>query len=78
MPLYYFHIANGTTVLDADGTEFADVQAVKLEAIQTSGEMLRNVAITSAARLTSPWKLWVTDQPEGNGQTVFKMKISVE
>jgi hypothetical protein len=44
MPLYYFHVANGDTILDEDGTDFNDLQSVKIAAIKTSGEMLRDFA----------------------------------
>jgi hypothetical protein len=33
MPLYYFHVANGDKILDEDGTDFTDLQSVKIAAI---------------------------------------------
>jgi hypothetical protein len=77
MPLYYFHVSNGETILDEDGTEFVDLQSVKLEAIKTSGEMLRDTAPRLAVASDEPWRLWVTDKPQGQGNTLLKLELTV-
>ena len=78
MPLYYFHVSNGNTIFDEDGTEFTDIQSVKLEAIKTSGEMLRDTAPRLArASDNRPWSLWVTDKPQGQGNTLLKLEFTV-
>ena len=37
MSLFYFHRANGVTDLDEDGTELADIRAVRIAAIKKHG-----------------------------------------
>jgi hypothetical protein len=78
MPLYYFHVANGDTILDEDGTDFNDLQSVKIAAIKTSGEMLRDFAPQLAIASNGPWSLWVTDKPQGQGNTLLKLEFTVD
>ena len=41
MPRYFFHLNDGHTALDAEGTELADLNAARQEAVRFSGEVLR-------------------------------------
>ena len=40
---FYFHVKDGSTILDDEGSEFPSVEAVKNNAIRASGEMLRGL-----------------------------------
>ena len=40
MPRYFFHVIDGTVLLDHDGTELPDLHAARAMAIHTSGELL--------------------------------------
>lgn len=75
MPRYYFHIRDGHTALDHEGTELLDLDAAQKAAVTLSGEVLRDGAKGSLWG-GSPWELWVTDQPGGLGQTYFTLSFS--
>jgi hypothetical protein len=67
---YYFHVRDGASLFDDEGMELSSLAAVREEAALSSVDMLR-----SARRLNfwsgEPWLLWVTDQPNGEGNTVL-------
>jgi hypothetical protein len=75
VPRYYFHIKDDVTTLDREGTNLADLDAARKEAVGLSGEVLRDGAHLSLWS-GSPWVLWVTDQPEDQGQTLFTLSFS--
>jgi hypothetical protein len=58
---FYFHVKDGSTILDDEGSEFPSVEAVKNNAIRASGEMLRGLDHDLNFWSGEPWKLWVTD-----------------
>jgi Domain of unknown function (DUF6894) len=74
MSRYFFHMQNGSTTLDAEGVDFPDLDSARREMICTCGEILRDVpaAIWNGDTL----RMWVTDQPEGEGNTLFGLNIS--
>jgi Domain of unknown function (DUF6894) len=74
MSLFFFHVRNGSTTLDGDGVEFPDVEAARREAIVACGELLRDVpvGVLKGASL----RLWVTDQPDAQGNTLYSLNIS--
>ena len=63
---YYFNVKDGTTMLDEEGIELDDMSAVKKEAVQSSADFWTG----------EPWLLWVTDQPNGGGNTVLTLTFS--
>jgi hypothetical protein len=75
MPRYYFHVKDGHTSLDNEGTELADIHAARREAVTLSGAVLRD----GAGELLwdgQPWQLWVTDASGGKGNTFFTLNFS--
>jgi hypothetical protein len=67
---YYFHIEDGESLLDEEGLELSSLAAVREEAAQTTVEMLkgpRHPHFWSG----EPFTLWVTDEPNGRGNTVL-------
>ena len=81
MPRYFFHTEGKYARLDEEGTELPDLKAVRAEAVQTTGEMLRDAGL----RLCSddmhngePWRLWVTDRPGGSGITHISIQVLVQ
>jgi hypothetical protein len=42
VPRYFFHVHDGKSFPDREGTEFPDLDAVRLEAVRLSGELLRD------------------------------------
>ena len=72
---YYFNIKDGSTMLDEEGIELNDMNDVKDEAIKSSADMLKGL---HADHFWSgePWVLWVSDQPNGGGNTVLTLTFT--
>ena len=72
---YYFHVQDGEALLDGEGMELSSTEAIREEAIQSSGELLKGA---NGPNFWSgePWRLWVTDQPNGEGNTVLTLTFS--
>ena len=72
---FYFHVKDGSTILDEDGSEFPNVEVVKDNADRASGEMLRGLNHGQDFWSGEPWKLWVTDGPKGTGKTILELQF---
>ena len=72
MPRFHFHVHDGYSALDVEGTEFADWQAARLEAIRLAGDILKHDAHRIA--LGEDWRIEVTD---GAGLILFQMTFLV-
>ena len=72
---YYFNITDGVDLLDEEGLELADLDAVKKEALLSSGEMLKDLQ-GQYFWTGEPWVLWVTDQPNGGGNTMLTLTLT--
>ena len=59
MPLYHFNVEDGAAYPDVEGTECADLEAARAEAILRSGALLRDHS--SSFWGGHGWKLIVTD-----------------
>jgi uncharacterized protein DUF6894 len=72
---YYFNIHDGESRFDDEGTEFVDFTEVRAQAIQTTVDLLKDI---QGPRFWSgePWRLWVTDQPQGGGNIFFTLIFS--
>jgi hypothetical protein len=71
--MYYFHIADGITILDDHGTKLPDLAAAREEALSVCREM-----VTGPDHFWEgmPWKVWVTDQPNAAGETLLEIEVS--
>jgi hypothetical protein len=77
MPRYYFNLEDGHRVLDDRGLDLRDLEAAQNEALRTSTDILKagpNATLWNGA----PWRLWVTDKPNGEGKTFFTLSFSAE
>jgi hypothetical protein len=72
---YYFNVKDGSTMLDEEGMELDNMDAVQKEAVQSSADLLRGRHGTHFWT-GEPWLLWVTDQPNGGGNTVLTLTFS--
>ena len=72
---YYFNFKDGQTMLDDEGMELSDMDEVKTEAARSSGEMLREIH-NPKFWAGEPWVLWVTDQPNGGGNTLMTLTFN--
>jgi hypothetical protein len=73
MPRYFFHVLDGYTACDADGTELRDIYAAQEQAIHMSGEILRDMG--GKFWNGTEWKLEVADE---HGQILFVLRFSAE
>ena len=62
VPRYFFHIRDGQDFPDTEGTELPDLKAVRTEALQASGEMLRSNKGTPEFWSGDDWTMIVTDE----------------
>jgi len=72
---YYFNIKDEVDLLDEEGLELSDLDAVKKEALLSSGEMLKDLQ-GRHFWTGEPWVLWVTDQPNGGGNTMLTLTFT--
>jgi hypothetical protein len=75
MSRYYFHLKDGRTILDAEGVELSSLIEARKTAITNSGEVLRDGA-DQCLWAGEPWKMWVTDAPNGEGNVLFTLNFS--
>lgn len=72
MSRFYFHVFDGKAVIDTVGVEFADLDAVRHEAMTAAGEMLSEGHQTWGGR---SWQMVVTDE---EGTVVYSVKFSTD
>jgi hypothetical protein len=78
MPHFFFHVVDGTDLLDDNGAQFPDVGAAKAEAVRLAGAVLSH---SDSARFLQdhPWRVLVSDSPHPEkGHTFFTLIISAE
>jgi hypothetical protein len=73
---YYFHVRNGKSLFDDEGMELSSLAAVREEAILSSAEVLKGTHHQLAFWSGEPWMLWVTDEPNGGGNTVLALTFA--
>jgi hypothetical protein len=73
MPRYFFHVTDGYSERDTEGTELPDIYAAQHQAVRTSGELLRDMG--GEFWNGTEWKLEVTDE---QGQTLLTLRFSAE
>jgi hypothetical protein len=73
MPRYFFHVMDGYSDRDAEGTELPDIYAAQHQAVRTSGEILREMGAKFWDG--TEWKLEVADE---HGQILFTLRFSAE
>ena len=70
MPRYYFHIDNGQSFPDEDGTELANLTVAKCEAIKMAGAMICDAA--GKFWDSAEWTMTATDERR---LTLFTLQI---
>jgi hypothetical protein len=71
MPRFYFHVQNGDTILDEMGIELPEVADVLHETAKATAELVAEA--DEKFWSSTAWKLWVTDQPNGEGESVLTL-----
>ena len=75
MPRYFFHVRDGQDLPDTEGTELADLKAVRTEALCASGEMLRGSKDQAEFWSGHPWTMNVVSD---HGRPVLTLRFSGE
>ena len=73
MPRYFFHIRDGQDFPDAEGTELPDRSAVRGEALQAAGEILKGTKGTGEFWAGDDWIMSVQDE---HGGSVLTLRFS--
>lgn len=71
MPRFYFHSENGHRFPDDVGTDLADMDAAKVEAVRVMADILKNSAGDFWS--TGAWRLTVTDE---SGLTLLMLDVA--
>jgi hypothetical protein len=74
MPRYFFHVSDDAS-LDDLGTELPDIAAAHTEALQMSGQIIKQCSMENLWK-DIPWEMKVTDGPPPGGQTLFVLRFS--
>ena len=73
MPRYFFHVYDGSSSPDTDGTELPDIYTAQAQAIRFSGELLRDMGAQFWDG--TAWRLEVADE---RGEILFVLRFSAE
>jgi hypothetical protein len=76
MARFYFHFANGRTSLDEVGIDLPDLDAVRKEALGTTRDLMFEAP--SHLWAGQACRLWVTDQPNADGQTILTLELAAK
>lgn len=76
MPRYFFHVRDGTVVLDEVGVELPDMASAQATAVQLSAEILKEGVIIPLW-IDLQWRVEVTDSPQLGGRRFFALQISI-
>ena len=74
MALHYFHLFDGHAILDEVGTNHPDPISVRKYAVRAFRELL-HLGSNDSLWTGGPWRVWVTDQPDGMGRTVLTLEL---
>jgi hypothetical protein len=79
MPRYYFHFEIGEILHDDIGQELPDIAAAQHEALRATSDFMRGGARATVNLWNgTPWRVWVTDKPNGEGETFVTLRFSAD
>jgi hypothetical protein len=73
MPRYFFHVIDGRSIIDNEGSELAGLKEARIEAIHLAGSILREEG--DKFWNGEEWHMNVTD---ASGQSVLKLRFSAD
>ena len=73
MPRYFFHVKDGFSTKDTEGSELSDIYMAQEEAIRLSGELLREMG--GEFWNGTEWSLTVTNE---TGGVLFRLRFSAD
>ncbi|THD79454.1 MAG: hypothetical protein E7812_10330 [Phenylobacterium sp.] len=71
MPRYFFHVRDGVSIEDREGTELADLQTAQREAVTMTGEILKSLGDKFWTH--TQWLLEVCNE---DGEVLFVLRFS--
>jgi hypothetical protein len=76
MARYFFHVSDGTVVLDEVGVELPDITSAQTTAVQLTAEILKD-GMLGPLWNELRWRVEVTDSPKLGGQRFFVVNFSI-
>jgi hypothetical protein len=73
----FFHVPYGKMAWDNVGTELQDIAEARSAAVRLSGALLSDIEDGLLWRGT-PWRLWVTEGPNGTGNTILALGFAAD
>ncbi len=73
MPRYFFHVRDGVVMPDTEGTDLANVDVARKQAVRFAGEFLQDYG--DGFWQEADWRVWVTDE---SGDTVCALRFAAE
>ena len=73
MPRFFFHVIDGFSSPDTDGSDLPDIYAAQAQAVTLAGEILRDMGTTFWNG--TEWRLEVADERH---QILFTLRFSAE
>jgi hypothetical protein len=73
----FFHVSYGKMAWDSEGIELQNVAEARSAAVKLAGALLSDIDDGRLWRGT-PWRLWVTEGPNGTGNTVVALSFVAE
>lgn len=70
----FFHVSYGKMAWDSEGIELQGVAEARSAAVKLSAALLSDIDDGRLWRGT-PWRLWVTEGPNGTGNTVVALSF---
>jgi hypothetical protein len=70
----FFHVSYGKMAWDSEGIELQDLAEARSAAVKLSGALLSDLDDGRIWR-GIPWRLWVTEGPNGTGNTVLALSF---
>jgi hypothetical protein len=70
----FFHVSYGKMAWDSEGIELQNIAEARSAAVKLSGALLSDIDDGRLWRGT-PWRLWVTNGPNGTGSTVVALSF---
>jgi hypothetical protein len=81
MSRYFFHTEGMDLNVDEEGTELPTFEAARAEAMRTAGQIMREAGLFGRSddfRSDKVWRLWVTDEAGGSGETYLTIHVLVQ
>jgi hypothetical protein len=72
MPMYYFHLNDGRSIVDSDGTDLANVGAAREHATAVA----RELTAKSTGFLDENWSGWTMNVHDDSGVELFSLVMS--